>query len=618
MGGKKKTFGSFAEAAAALKNMAVGKPKKTGPSQVADFRPRAITRADVADMEAAMLATDRRRAPSLEALSKASSGKNRNPIRGKVTLIHGPPVTQTMVAEEIAAYRRKQEAKAAQTLEELERNEEQAEKQRIYNQNRAAAKAAFLAAQAKARNARCPDQGTDPAGTDLSKPRTAPATPSGPTRNDVLKTIRKVFASSPPPIEHRPRSVHAITRQPVEHAIAVGAKLFAARPDPDHSGYIIGCDFGTSSTKIVIRQPYSAGDPVARPVPSALRSTNHPYLWQSVVWYEPKTGAFSLLPGKGTIALEGFKAGILAGEGGRLVVKGVPVTRNEAATAFLTLQLSHCLGWYEEARPLGDQGGDHFLAINVGIPVAAQDDGRTYKDFRHLVAAARDLIGDAAHLTLEKVRAVDSQSAPELPDGFDLVPELAAAIFGYANNKTHSRDGSHVMIDVGASTLDIVAFNLVNRVRVAAFAAEVQLLGAAALEASRNEGFEDTLFRNTCLSQFDSVYHYARRSDVAPREFDQTLRRKPVQLIAVGGGCNTEVHTDMIARVNPCLGDLKILSPQPPLQLAAGPCDASRLLLAYGLTADIPEQLELRRPSDIPRIVPAPSTAICFVSKDQA
>jgi hypothetical protein len=250
--------------------------------------------------------------------------------------------------------------------------------------------------------------------------------------------------------------------------------------------------------------------------------------------------------------------------------------------------------------------------------VAAQDDGRTYKDFRHLIAAARDLIGDAAHLTLEKVRAAHSQSASELPDGFDLVPELAAAIFGYANNKAHSRDGSHVMIDVGASTLDIVAFNLVNRERVAAFAAEVQLLGAAALEASRNEGFEDTLFRNTCLSQFDSVYHYARRSDVAPREFDQTLRRQPVQLITVGGGCNTEVHTDMIARVNPCLGDLKILSPQPPLQLAAGPCDASRLLLAYGLTADIPEQLELRRPSDIPRITPALSTAISFISKDQA
>jgi hypothetical protein len=36
----------------------------------------------------------------------------------------------------------------------------------------------------------------------------------------------------------------------------------------------------------------------------------------------------------------------------------------------------------------------------------------------------------------------------------------------------------------------------------------------------------------------------------------------------------------------------------------------------YGLTSDIPEQLELRRPSEIPLINDQKSASISFISKD--
>lgn len=633
MGKNKQIFGSFADAASAL-SAAIGGKKATqthstkrNQGGAADFRSPAarggpaVSREDVSDMEAAMIAKAKTGGAEAEKVSARRPMEVRQVGRGKRELIAPSRLTVEQVAADVAAHKRNEklkEERAAREAAERAEKERLAAEQKAKQAAAAAAKAA-LAAKLKATRAAL--------ARHLHKPAPPPVAPTPPaaqpralTKDDVLPAVRKVFAETPPPIEQRARSVQAVTRQPVEAAIARGAALFAKRPEPDHSGFIIGCDFGTSSVKIVVRQPYSASDPAARPTPSALQSTGHPYLWQTVVWFEPEAGRFSLLPAKGAVPLEGFKAGILAGEGGKRVVPELPVTRNEAAAAFLALQLSHCLGWYDAERPLGSQGGDHFLAINVGIPVAAQDDAKTYRDFSHVLGAARDLIGKADNLAHEQVRKAFQASSGLLPAGFDLVPELAAAIYGYANDDL-ARLGAHILIDVGASTLDTVAFILhqrEGRKLVSAMAAEVDLLGAAAYEAAKQAGFTDQPFRSACIGLFDDVFNYARRSDVAPYDFDQTLRHgKMVQLIAVGGGCKTAVHKDMIERVHPCLGDLKILSPKPPISLSAGPCDTSRLLLAYGLTADIPEQLELRRPSDIPRIQPPESSSVAFISKDQ-
>ena len=621
MGKDKKTLSSLADLAALVKSPGGGKSPKQVKGKAADFRPAAIRHEDVADIEATFLAEAKAKeaAPAIagrRVIEVQQAGRNKR----KLVELSRP--TPEQVAADIAAYKSTQHIRDARETEKREHEERLAQEAARAAAQAAAqmakieaikaekvrlqAEAASLAAAAKA------------AATSASLPLPT-ANPPAPTKKDVLPAVRKVFAELPPPIETRPRSVQGVTRTPVEGFIARGAELFARRPGPDHSGYIIGCDFGTSCVKIVVRQPYSASDPAARPAPSALQSRGHPYLWQTVVWFDPQSKQFSLLPSKGAVALEGFKAGILAGEGGKRVVPDLPITRREAAAAFLALQLSHCLGWYDIERPLGEQGADHFLAINVGIPVAAQDDARTYRDFNHVVSTAGVLISEASNLTHGQVRAALQASADSLPDGFELIPELAAAIYGYANG-SFARLGSHVMIDVGASTLDIVAFILHENDEkkiVSALAAEVDLLGAAALAAAKQAGFNDQLFRGACIGLFDDVFHYARRDDVAPLNFDEARRSKPVQLIVVGGGSKTEVHKDMIGRVHPCLGDLKILSPEPPLLLPAGPCDTSRLLLAFGLTADIPEQLELRRPSAIVRIAPMERSAVSFISKDQ-
>jgi len=351
--------------------------------------------------------------------------------------------------------------------------------------------------------------------------------PPPPTTKQLLERIRVLFDEAPPPIEARPQRALPWVRTGVEECIALGSEVIRGKPEPDHPGYIIGCDFGTSSIKLAVRQPYRADNPTAaRPAPNLLQSNGHPYLWQSVIWFSPDTEEFSLLPGKGKVALEGFKAGILAGGGGKRILPGLEVTRNEAAAAFLALQLAHCLGWYEKTLPLGSNAARNFMAINIGIPVAAQDDSKTYRDFRHIVSAARALMPHATCLTHSKVRKCYQASTHDLPAGFDLVPELTAAISGYAN-EPFARDGAHILIDVGASTLDVVAFILHgDKSRVSAFAADVDLLGAAALDAACSDGFSERLFRSACIEHYDSVFNYARHPSVAPRDFDVRISRK--------------------------------------------------------------------------------------------
>ena len=627
MGKKGQSFGSFAEVAEALKTIK-GSPAPSRQRQSERREDRRPAPANAfADVEAAMM--QKAAEPSAAKPSKnrrlefevQNEGRGRNKIiaiqleapisqKLKAGLLPKRPIEQRQKAPPVAAVERHSPNGSSPIQSSPVQIDDAAEAKAAS----AKSKLPFLPNLIKAKPKKAKVAAVVAASTPVAP--TPPPPPPPPTTKQLLDRIRELFGEAPPPIEARPKRAFPWVRSEVEECIARGSEIITASPDPSYPGYIIGCDFGTSSIKLVVRQPYRAGNPTAaRPAPNLLQSNRHPYLWQSVLWFSPDSGEFSLLPGKGKVALEGFKAGILAGGGGKRVIPDLPVTRNEAAAAFLAMQLSHCLGWYEKTLPLGADAARNFLAINMGIPVAAQDDTKTYRDFRHIVSAARALMPHAKCLTHSKVRESYQASSHDLPAGFALIPELTAAISGYAN-EPFARDGAHILIDVGASTLDVVAFNLVNRERVAAFAAEVNLLGAAALDAARADGFSEDLFRAACIGQYDQVFNYARHPRVAPRNFDATLRRNPVQLITIGGGCKTSVHKNFIARVHPTLGDLKLVNPSPPTQMTSLKCDASRLLLAYGLTSDIPEQLELRRPSEIPLIDDQQSAPISFVSKD--
>lgn len=438
---------------------------------------------------------------------------------------------------------------------------------------------------------------------------------------EAFDHIRDVVKRSTPAIEARPSSVrNAVSREISDH-IDTGSRLLAERPERDESGYLVGFDFGTSSLKVVFHQPYAADDPVAAmEVPKELRSRDHPYLWQTVIWFDPVSQEFSLVPSNNATPLDGFKTGIIAGYDGELIRPEVPVTRADAAVAFIALHMAHLTGWYVESRPLGPAGGSHFLSFNFGIPTAAHDDAASFGIFQRILSAARAVAADCANLNLEKVRQAYRVSSGELPPGYVVVPELCAALAGYAKLPTSYRR-SHVLVDVGASTLDIVAFNLNDDdegTNIAAFSAGVELLGAAALDTAREAGIDDKVFRSACDHQFNLVYKRACLPTVAPGCFRPSLRREPVQLVTTGGGCATEVHAAFVDSMpGRILGDRKIYRPKPPKHMTRKRCDSGRLLLAYGLAQDEPDILRIKLPSQIEPLPLADDGFPSMIGKDQ-
>jgi hypothetical protein len=429
-------------------------------------------------------------------------------------------------------------------------------------------------------------------------------------RKEVAERLKTQLAKVSPVVEARPAQVSDGTRQAVHDAIERGARIWAARPDADADGYIIGLDVGTSAVKCAYRQPYRAGDPVkCLTVPSELRSFAHPCLWQTALWHHPEFQTFDLIPSDGAVVLEGFKSGLIADQGRSLVRHGIDVSQAEAMTAFIALKLAYALGAYDLQRPLGKGGADHYLSINIGVPVAAHDDRVTRGVYERVVVAARELASISTQMTLADVRGSFARAQATPLNDIHLIPELVAAMSGYASDPTSPR-GAHMLVDVGASTLDMVSFNLQSQKLISIFTACVEMLGSAALDCARAAGVPDKDFKRACDEAFERVYSGARKK--APSLFHPGFRRQPVQLLKTGGGCRTAVHEKFIAEMtkHAVLGDLPIIEPKPPSAITEEDCDHSRLLLAYGLTRDLQELLDHRLPSqieDLPlRIGPMP------------
>ena len=131
------------------------------------------------------------------------------------------------------------------------------------------------------------------------------------------------------------------------------------------------------------------------------------------------------------------------------------------AAAYLGLTLRSARRWL-----LGTQsdlyGGFRLRwALNIGIPSAGYDDKDVRATFCSVAQAAWRLSLRPGLPTLETatnaLRGSECASDSDVP--IEVVPEIAAEVVGYARSRRRN-DGLHVMIDVGASTIDVCGFVL--------------------------------------------------------------------------------------------------------------------------------------------------------------
>lgn len=259
------------------------------------------------------------------------------------------------------------------------------------------------------------------------------------------------------------------------------ARQLTESPD-NETDLVIGLDFGTSATKVVIRDVFAATS--VFPVqfyPD--RPGIDGYLIPSRVY---RTGrVYSLAEGTDRIA--DLKLSLLACRA------KFPVTEFDDCCAFLALVIRRARGWLLSRHR--DIYRRHALnwRLNLGLATRSYQDDVTVTMFRRLAWAAANLAADdkAQTITSELVEQYRQLSLLAVKagstDGFqfgwndvDAVPEVSAQLQGFMSSARWNWQARPVMmlVDVGAGTVDSALFH----VRVPASGAGVLTFYASRVE----------------------------------------------------------------------------------------------------------------------------------------
>ena len=222
---------------------------------------------------------------------------------------------------------------------------------------------------------------------------------------------------------------------------------------------IIGLDFGTLSTRVVVRSPFVAA---GRAVPVQWRvRANMPPHFLPVALREDPSGTLTL-----TSDWTDPEVGKLKTD---LMDRPDDATVRARAAAYLGLTLREARNYMLDTEAEAYGSYQIRWALHLGIPSAGYDDDSIKEAFLSVARAAWLLSRRPGPTTLNaammQVKGEDNAGAIEDdPDvtGIEVVPEIAALVAGYARSRRR-REGLHVIMDVGASTIDICGFGLQGR-----------------------------------------------------------------------------------------------------------------------------------------------------------
>ncbi|KAB2310666.1 hypothetical protein F8A87_08240 [Betaproteobacteria bacterium SCN2] len=311
---------------------------------------------------------------------------------------------------------------------------------------------------------------------------------------------------SPHPLLTRQVDVRHVRKTSLHNGIA---RQIATSPNAA-ADLVLGLDFGTSSVKAVIRD-HAAN--IAFAVPFTTDDLN-PYLLPSRVW---KTDEVYSLDSGSAIRAD-LKLGLLSCQAVS------PVDEFNDACAFLALVIRHSRGWFFDTY--GPRYARHALSwrINLGLPARSYEDERSVDLFRRLAWAAAncasDKTGQITSAMIDKYRKLsidvfDNANPPDdlefYPEDADVIPEIAAQVFGFVQSERWNwrQRPMMMMVDVGAGTVDAAFFSIVkegNRLSFNFFSDDVQQAGVMNLHRKRVEWlrrvFSDSGVCDNDISQF--------------------------------------------------------------------------------------------------------------------
>jgi hypothetical protein len=362
-----------------------------------------------------------------------------------------------------------------------------------------------------------------------------------PTVNPTPSKVQPSPARKPKPVDvtaaNQPRSTEPPTEPSTDQALPVGEA-----PDPADQTYfksasqfesgkggrpcdlIIGLDFGTACSKVILHSPYEQEAAFSVPFEPFCHWSN-PYLLPTHISLGPDGGYY--LPRTG-----------LAGTGRDLKLKMLgdlskpadpsgneqePTANQEAAIAYLGLVLKFVRAWFLKTQADAYRRLSLAWQLNLGVPSATFDEAdinQLYERIGRAAWAVSVLDQPITSKTISQAWA-DSAGQPHKPDQdqpipeVSVIPEIAAEVVGYARSELR-QEGVHLMVDVGAGTLDVCGFILHEDEgddKYELLTTDVQNLGAAQMDRLRRDAVRKGLE--------DHIDHHRNSTDpVAPISSD--------------------------------------------------------------------------------------------------
>jgi hypothetical protein len=243
---------------------------------------------------------------------------------------------------------------------------------------------------------------------------------------------------------------------------------------PGQSGeceLVIGLDFGTSSSKVVIQAPDLPGQPSYAVNFGKYASKTSPYLQPTILWTSSE-GACYLNHHDNTKMVRKIKLKLFFNNDEHKTMPGFAreIINDEAlAACYLALVLRYSRRWFLVTKQdLLRQFEKFVWNFNMGVPSPCIEDNEENRISKRIGKVAWKLSTlPEDQITLHKAGSELGQvDDPEYWDNdqdnacdFEIIPEVVAGAIGYALSDLR-QNGLHIMIDIGASTLDVCSFNL--------------------------------------------------------------------------------------------------------------------------------------------------------------
>ena len=251
---------------------------------------------------------------------------------------------------------------------------------------------------------------------------------------------------------------------------------------------VMGIDFGTTNTKVVIQE---TGSGKSWAIPFNDRNTDQ-YLMPSTVFLT-----------EGIYSLNGDSSHRIGNLKLPLIEDSISDTHLVDVIAFLALVIRHARLWFLDNAATAFYDNDFEWFYKMGLPAENYDN-------RRLVATYESTLSNAVKLSLANITKIyshdidhilSSDIAHNISDYCDVHPEIQAQLGGYTkSDRWDSRRVKVMMVDIGGGTVDASIINVTRRddeEQYSCLKTKVESLGVYILHQKRLEWLEMSINKSS-------------------------------------------------------------------------------------------------------------------------